>query len=323
MGACFACFVSPPTAKPVQELARGCTLVLCVACDEAVPRPMVKLIEGRPHCRNCCRRKEELSLEPLTEEERQGLVVVRNALETSVPYWTNFTTVETPAQILPWLYLGGLDAAMNFDWLAQRGISTVINLVHWWELDSRLSERSQDFDSFLYLYASRDIRLCIVDAMDSIAFDIQEPWQEVEVVLQECASAGHNVLVHCAAGHNRSAFMVVAWLLQHEGMSLSDALVLCQQRRNSSILSNVGFRLQLVRNANRHVGEPAAMVREMSSADKVTAITDMVRYVAGDATEQLTRQVTDEIMMTDMIRQDSRRQISALVRHCSGKDKNS
>lgn len=52
------------------------------------------------------------------------------------------------------------------------------------------------------------------------------------------------MLVHCFAGKSRSTSVVLAWLLQDQGMRLQDALALVQARR-AGAQPNSGFLAQL------------------------------------------------------------------------------
>ncbi|CAE7665229.1 CPK1, partial [Symbiodinium necroappetens] len=150
--------------------------------------------------------------------------------------------------ILDWMFLGDLKEATDFELLQRQNIRAVLNLINWWELSSRLPEVS-DFTS---LYSSHDVEFLEVDSEDRLFFDIVEKcWPPCEVFLRRCKASGHRVLVNCKAGHNRSACMCVCWLVVHEGMTLMDAVEAIQCRRGT-ILSNHGFRLQLVRLALRY-----------------------------------------------------------------------
>jgi dual specificity phosphatase 10 len=58
------------------------------------------------------------------------------------------------------------------------------------------------------------------------------------------ASQNGKVLVHCVAGVSRSASVVIAYLMNHQKMTLSDAFSFVQERRNK-IFPNESFRKQL------------------------------------------------------------------------------
>ncbi len=62
------------------------------------------------------------------------------------------------------------------------------------------------------------------------------------MLLINCFSLG-KVLVHCAMGLSRSASLVLAYLMIHEGMTLGEAIKAVAQHRN--ICPNSGFMEQL------------------------------------------------------------------------------
>eukprot|EP00928_Gymnodinium_smaydae_P048071 TRINITY_DN32119_c0_g1_i1.p1 TRINITY_DN32119_c0_g1~~TRINITY_DN32119_c0_g1_i1.p1 ORF type:complete len:1183 (-),score=171.06 TRINITY_DN32119_c0_g1_i1:108-3656(-) len=192
-------------------------------------------------CRHCIRRQDEALLEVCSDEERRGLDMMSSVLESvSWKYWK---PGEQPAELLDWLFLGDLSEATDFALLAQKGITAVLNVINWWELSSRLPDVA-DMSS---LYSSHGVNFLGVDSEDRLFFDIVgKCWPEAKEFLEQCRSDGHKVLVNCKAGHNRSACICVCWLVACEGMTLIEAVRHVQTRRGT-ILSNHGFRLQLVR----------------------------------------------------------------------------
>ncbi|CAE6970396.1 PEPKR2, partial [Symbiodinium sp. CCMP2456] len=89
----------------------------------------------------------------------------------------------------------------------------------WWELEALLPEGT-DLE---ILFSHYDIEYKEADSEDRLFFDIiATSWPSAERFLQRCRDEGRKVLVNCQAGHNR-------------------------QRLRGTVLSNHGFRLQLVR----------------------------------------------------------------------------
>lgn len=200
--------------------------------------------QGELLCRQCLRAADETLLEPITLAERQGLDLLSDLLD-AVP-WDFFKPGDQPAKLLDWLYLGDLEEAMDFDLLSKKGIGAVVNLINWWELASRV-----EINDIASTYASQGIDFLEADSEDRLFFDIVEKsWPQAEDFLRKAHDSGQKVLVNCKAGHNRSANVCVCWLVVHEGMSLLDAVTLVVERRGN-VLSNHGFRLQLVRLALR------------------------------------------------------------------------
>ena len=101
------------------------------------------------------------------------------------------------------------------------------------------------------LFSQYDIEYTEADSEDRLFFDIiSSSWPSAERFLQKCRSENRKVLVNCHAGHNRSACIMICWLMVREGFSLLRALEHVQKLRGT-VLSNHGFRLQLVRLALR------------------------------------------------------------------------
>ncbi|CAL1136951.1 unnamed protein product, partial [Cladocopium goreaui] len=234
------------------------------------------------------RREDEELLGP-SEEEQEGLEQLAKVLDNvSWKYWK---PGEQPAKILDWMYLGDLKEATDFELLNDRHITAVLNLINWWELSSRLPEVAD----FSELYSSHDVEFLEVDSEDRLFFDIVEKcWPTCESFLKRCKARGKKVLVNCKAGHNRSACMCVCWLVACEGYGLLEALDLVQTRRGS-ILSNHGFRLQLLRLALRlgRLGEidaaetkPGGLVKSGSNSQVKSIINEKRMTVQYDvATE--------------------------------------
>ena len=56
---------------------------------------------------------------------------------------------------------------------------------------------------------------------------------------------GAKVIVHCAAGQNRSGLIVAAALVCIEQMSVLDAIKLLKEKRGGMVLTNKSFQKQL------------------------------------------------------------------------------
>lgn len=178
---------------------------------------------------------------PLTAEEQHGLDLVSSVLD-SVP-WSYWKPGEQPARILDWLFLGDLADATDLGLLEQRQIQGVLNLIGWWELEALLPEGT-DLE---ILFSHYDIEYKEADSEDRLFVDIiATSWPSAERFLQRCRDEGRKVLVNCQAGHNRSACIMICWLMARENFSLLGALEHVQRLRGT-VLSNHGFRLQLVR----------------------------------------------------------------------------
>jgi len=200
-----------------------------------------------------------MKLQPLTLQEQEALDQVSSVLDT-VP-WRFWKPGEQPARILDWLFLGDLADATDLELLDSRGIGAVLNLIGWWELQALLPEGTD----LVSLFGQHDVEYSEADSEDRLFFNIVDiSWPSCERFLEKCRAEQRKVLVNCQAGHNRSACMVVCWLVQREGYTLLEALEHVQGLRGT-VLSNNGFRLQLVRLALKldRMGEPARAFRPL------------------------------------------------------------
>lgn len=230
------------------------------ACNSCARRTeeLAKSTGDRLLCRACVRTEDERKLQPLTLEEQNALDQVSSVLDT-VP-WSFWKPGEQPARILDGLFLGDLADATDLELLERRGIGAVLNLIGWWELQALLPEGT-DLASHFRQY---DVEYHEADSEDRLFFDIVEmSWPSCERFLEKCFSEKRKVLVNCQAGHNRSACMVICWLMR-EGFSLLEALEHVQGLRGT-VLSNHGFRLQLVRLAlqQNRLGDLPARARHL------------------------------------------------------------
>lgn len=144
-----------------------------------------------------------------------------------------------PARVLDYVFLGDCDAAMNTDMLRYLGIDSIVNCA------SGSVLTSHDFydDDFAYVE---------FEAEDMPGYDLLgNHFDETRKFLDDCAQSDRKALVHCAAGINRSAALVVAYLMVTQNRKLIDAVDHCFARR-PIILCNEGFVEQLVRFAYNH-----------------------------------------------------------------------
>uniref|UniRef100_A0A7S1TFV9 protein-tyrosine-phosphatase n=1 Tax=Compsopogon caeruleus TaxID=31354 RepID=A0A7S1TFV9_9RHOD len=91
-----------------------------------------------------------------------------------------------------------------------------------------------------------------IDARDSREYNILEQhFDEVRAFIEAGTKESDRTMVHCVAGINRSGVLTTAYCLLHGNQSLLDTLRAVSSRRRC-ILSNLGFRLQLIRFAKKH-----------------------------------------------------------------------
>lgn len=82
---------------------------------------------------------------------------------------------------------------------------------------------------------------------DNPNYDIlSKDFEEFTEFMEKCVGEKKGVLVHCVAGINRSATLLIAYLVERRGMSLIDAISLCFQKR-PIILTNEAFVMALIK----------------------------------------------------------------------------
>ncbi|EDQ87676.1 uncharacterized protein MONBRDRAFT_33235 [Monosiga brevicollis MX1] len=144
-----------------------------------------------------------------------------------------------PADILPQLCLGDASHALDVEQLRRAGVSGVVNCAE----SATLSSRSDYPAEWEYLG---------FDAQDHSHYDmLGNHFEQVAAFIDAAAAAKRKVLIHCQAGVNRSAMIVVAYYMLSTHTPLLAALDHCARQR-PCILRNVGFIEQLVVFAHEH-----------------------------------------------------------------------
>ncbi|CAH2238341.1 probable dual specificity protein phosphatase DDB_G0283417 [Pararge aegeria] len=94
-----------------------------------------------------------------------------------------------------------------------------------------------------------DVDVCnlehrFVPVMDLPESDIVPVLAECLPFIRNCIEAKLNVLVHCNAGVSRTSMVAIAYLMEYEKMSFSEAYELVKTKR-PAIQPNAGFKKQL------------------------------------------------------------------------------
>lgn len=144
------------------------------------------------------------------------------------------TAVPRPVQITDRLVLSGFYSAADEQQLVQLrrefGVTGVVNLAHGDVLDAQRAARHQ----------AAGLAYLGLAARDETGYDIMQHWDEVAAFAQ----AHERVLVHCMAGVNRSAALVVALVCRETQRDLVEAVRLVQSKRGP-ILTNQSFQSRL------------------------------------------------------------------------------
>ncbi|KAH3767425.1 Dual specificity protein phosphatase [Pelomyxa schiedti] len=137
----------------------------------------------------------------------------------------NIWTQRTPAMVLDRLFIGAIQVTEDQAELKRLGIKHVLSVG---------PPCSQRFEGVRYLH------IAIADFPTEDLLGILP--QALVFIDEGMSEAG--VVVHCAAGHSRSASVVIAWLISRKRMTFEDAWEALRKRR-PCVCPNLGFQQQL------------------------------------------------------------------------------
>ena len=130
--------------------------------------------------------------------------------------------------ILPRLWLGNARAAQNEDFLKQQEIEVVFNCT-----------KDIPFSPVI----RRRYRVPVDDDLSEEEIRNMELWSfEIVYKLIKEYKSGKNILVHCAAGMQRSAATVAMFLIATEGMNPEQAIAAVKERRPIAFFQNANFK---------------------------------------------------------------------------------
>lgn len=149
-------------------------------------------------------------------------------------------------QILPNLYLGSFDDAINVSALKNNNIKFVLNI-------------SNDCETPKKEYETLNISYLQISLRDHSDENIKQYFYETSKIIFEQLQSGYSVLVHCKMGVSRSATIVIAYLMTFgfnykcpEKKPYKECFSLVKQKRNI-VCPNLGFCLALVE-FNQEIG---------------------------------------------------------------------
>ena len=135
-----------------------------------------------------------------------------------------------PSRILPFLYLGGINHALNARLLHALGITHVVSVG-----ESGLRQpQSAEQGSTSLLAAHRAGQIHVLDldnVMDDGIDSLRSAMHDAVEYIEAARLAGGRVLVHCRAGVSRSSTTVLAYVMAHLDVNLIEAYLFVRSRR--------------------------------------------------------------------------------------------
>ena len=132
-----------------------------------------------------------------------------------------------PSQILPWLYLGGYNNAINLQELSDIGINYILNCA--------IECKNAYPTKFKYLHLKIN---------DVPSFPIKSFFNQAVNFISEAQKNNRKILVHCQLGVSRSVTIVAAFLMKKFKFRAIYALEFVKRRRMQA-MPNYGFLNQL------------------------------------------------------------------------------
>ncbi|CAL8362982.1 unnamed protein product [Lota lota] len=132
--------------------------------------------------------------------------------------------------VLPFLFLGNERDAQDLDLLLRLNVGFVVNVT------THLP---------LYHVTTGLVRYKRLPATDNSRQNLQQYFEEAFEFIEEAHQTGKGVLVHCQAGVSRSATVVIAYLMKHTLMTMTDAYKYVRGRR-PVVSPNLNFMGQLL-----------------------------------------------------------------------------
>ncbi|KAK2846020.1 hypothetical protein Q7C36_010874 [Tachysurus vachellii] len=156
-------------------------------------------------------------------------VALSGALPHTLPSSPDIENAELTT-ILPFLYLGNEHDAQDLDQMQRLNIGYILNVT------THLP---------LYLYDLGMFKYKRLPATDSNKQNLRQYFEEAFEFIEEAHQAGKGLLIHCQAGVSRSATIVIAYLMKHTWMTMTDAYKFVKMRR-PIISPNLTFMGQLL-----------------------------------------------------------------------------
>ena len=142
------------------------------------------------------------------------------------------------SEVIPNIFIGNAAAARDPKFFNQHKISHVINVTE--KEPNHFEQKIDDLRQSKVVY----LHLPVSDKCSST---LSAYFAQTNAFIKDCLSSETNaLLIHCKCGVSRSSTVLLAFLVQVRGMTLSDALNLVRKKRRR-IRPNIGFFLQLLK----------------------------------------------------------------------------
>lgn len=124
-------------------------------------------------------------------------------------------------KVMPHLYLGNYQAAKDKDLFDKKNIKAVLNCTK--EIPNSFTHR-KDIEY---------MRIPVDDSLKERDFELMYHYMPVivEFIHKHVDIQGHNILVHCVAGRQRSCIAIAAYLVSKHGMTPHDACKMILDKR--------------------------------------------------------------------------------------------
>jgi dual specificity phosphatase 12 len=136
-------------------------------------------------------------------------------------------------EIAPGLWLGSRYAALDGEWLREHKIEAVFNCTKDIPFDSAVMRRYRvPVDDNLEEEEIRNLELWSHELVYKLATEVRQA---------QTKGRDHGVLVHCAAGMQRSAASVAMYLIAVHGMTTNQAMFYIKSKRSIAFFPSANF----------------------------------------------------------------------------------
>lgn len=140
----------------------------------------------------------------------------------------------------PFIYK--LEPVYIYDWLILGNLQDALTKQEVMNIDAVLSVFNEG-NNYKEIFSKKD--WFVIDILDSMDQNIEQYFDKAFEFLDNMEKQNKTCIVHCHAGINRSATIVLAYFVKKSGINLFDAYEYLSLMR-PGIIYNIGFRKQLI-----------------------------------------------------------------------------